>query len=79
MSDEPAAADASGAEEAPADEAEARREQLIEVYREASGCTKCPLAETRTKVVFGAGDANADLMFVGEAPGADEDLSLIHI
>jgi len=73
MSDEPAAADASGAEEAPAGEAEVRREQLIEVYREASGCTKCPLAETRTKVVFGAGDANADLMFVGEAPGADED------
>jgi DNA polymerase len=50
-----------------------RREQLIEVYREASSCTKCPLHETRTKVVFGAGDADADLMFVGEAPGADED------
>ena len=46
---------------------------LVEVYREASGCTRCPLAETRTKVVFGAGDADADLMFVGEAPGADED------
>jgi DNA polymerase len=50
-----------------------RREQLVEVYREASTCTKCPLAETRTKVVFGAGDADADLMFVGEAPGAEED------
>lgn len=50
-----------------------RRERLVEVYREASNCTKCPLHETRTKVVFGAGNADADLMFVGEAPGADED------
>jgi len=50
-----------------------RREALVEVYREASGCTLCPLAETRTKVVFGAGNADADLMFIGEAPGAEED------
>lgn len=50
-----------------------RRERLVEVYREASICTKCPLARTRTKVVFGAGDADADLMFIGEAPGAEED------
>ena len=55
------------------EEATARRERLVEVYREASGCTLCPLAESRTKVVFGAGDADADLMFVGEAPGAEED------
>ena len=55
------------------DDAAARRERLVEVYREASTCTLCPLAETRTKVVFGAGNADADLMFVGEAPGADED------
>ena len=34
---------------------------------------RCPLHETRTKAVFGAGDADADLMFVGEAPGAEED------
>jgi DNA polymerase len=34
----------------------------------------CPLAATRTKLVFGAGNADADLMFVGEAPGANEDL-----
>ena len=33
----------------------------------------CPLKEVRTKLVFGAGNANADLMFVGEAPGANED------
>ena len=50
-----------------------RRERLIEVYRAASDCTRCPLAETRTRVVFGAGDANADLMFIGEGPGAEED------
>ncbi len=50
-----------------------RRERLVEVYREASGCLKCPLSETRNRVVFGAGNADADLMFVGEAPGAEED------
>ena len=50
-----------------------RRDRLKEVYREASGCLRCPLAETRTTVVFGAGNADADLMFVGEAPGANED------
>lgn len=38
-------------------------------------CTKCPhLVATRTQVVFGVGNPRADLMFVGEAPGADEDL-----
>jgi uracil-DNA glycosylase len=53
--------------------APSRRDRLVEVYNEASGCQRCPLAETRTKVVFGAGNADADLMFVGEAPGAEED------
>jgi uracil-DNA glycosylase family 4 len=44
------------------------------VLAEARGCTRCSeLAETRKTVVFGAGNANADLMFVGEAPGANED------
>ena len=52
---------------------EQRRDRLVEVYREASVCTKCPLSETRTNVVFGSGDADANLMFVGEAPGAEED------
>src|ERR1700760_4221683 len=51
-----------------------RREQLKEVWGEASVCTRCPhLASTRTTVVFGSGNADADLMFVGEAPGANED------
>jgi DNA polymerase len=53
---------------------EERRAELTAVYREARGCTRCPeLARTRTQVVFGAGNADADLMFVGEAPGAKED------
>jgi uracil-DNA glycosylase family 4 len=47
---------------------------LKAVYHEAQACTRCPqLAETRTTVVFGSGNADADLMFVGEAPGANED------
>ena len=40
---------------------------------DAQNCVKCGLHETRTTVVFGTGNPNADLMFVGEAPGADED------
>ena len=38
-----------------------------------SGCPRCKLAPTRTHIVFGQGNPNADLMFVGEAPGRDED------
>ena len=38
------------------------------------GCTKCPLAETRTKLVFGVGNENAKVLFIGEGPGANEDL-----
>src|SRR5919204_4414408 len=54
--------------------ADERREQLKAVWREASACTRCPqLASTRQTVVFGSGNADADLMFVGEAPGANED------
>jgi uracil-DNA glycosylase family 4 len=53
---------------------EERREALKVVYQQALGCTNCPqLAATRTTVVFGNGNADADLMFVGEAPGANED------
>jgi uracil-DNA glycosylase len=51
-----------------------RREELKAVWEEARGCLRCPqLASSRTTVVFGAGNADADLMFVGEAPGANED------
>jgi DNA polymerase len=41
--------------------------------RDALGCTKCALAAGRTQVVFGSGDRNGDLVFVGEGPGAEED------
>jgi uracil-DNA glycosylase family 4 len=51
-----------------------RREDLKGVYRHASGCLRCPhLAAARTTVVFGSGNADADLMFIGEAPGVNED------
>jgi hypothetical protein len=51
-----------------------RREELKDVLAEARGCVRCSeLAATRKTVVFGAGNADADVMFVGEAPGASED------
>jgi len=40
---------------------------------EVRGCTKCPLHTTRTQTVFGVGNRKAQWMFIGEAPGADED------
>ena len=46
---------------------------FAELERVALACTKCPLAATRTQVVFGAGDPEAALMFVGEGPGEQED------
>jgi uracil-DNA glycosylase family 4 len=53
---------------------EERREALKALFQDARGCVRCPeLARTRRTVVFGAGNANADLMFVGEAPGRTED------
>jgi len=42
---------------------------------DARACTRCPLAATRTQVVFGVGDPHADLLFVGEGPGEQEDLT----
>jgi uracil-DNA glycosylase len=61
----------SGESEKPASE---RREALKEVFAQAQACVRCAeLAATRKTVVFGAGNADAELMFVGEAPGASED------
>jgi uracil-DNA glycosylase family 4 len=54
-------------------DAHTRREELERRAAEWAGCTRCALAETRTQVVVGSGDADADLMFVGEAPGFHED------
>ena len=57
---------------APAHKAEA----LAAIQEEIGDCTRCPLAYAgRRTIVFGDGDANARLMFVGEGPGADEDTS----
>ena len=46
---------------------------LDQVRLELGDCTRCGLAQTRKSIVFGTGSPDADLMFVGEAPGADED------
>jgi len=58
----------------PMKTASERRELLKAVYQEGRVCVECPLHETRTNVVFGSGNADAELMFIGEAPGANEDL-----
>ena len=49
-----------------------RLDQLRDV---ALACTRCPLAQGRTQVVFGVGNPGADLLFVGEGPGREEDLA----
>lgn len=49
-------------------------EELEDLARQASTCTACRLSETRTHVVFGDGSSEADVMFVGEGPGRNEDL-----
>ncbi len=46
---------------------------LEQLEEDASKCQKCKLCTTRKNVVFGTGNKNADLMFIGEGPGADED------
>jgi len=51
-----------------------RPDRLLEIAKVVSTCTKCPiLAATRTRTVFGGGSPPAPLIFIGEAPGADED------
>ena len=50
-----------------------RRAELVELLRDMREQHECPLIAERTNLVFGAGNADADLMFVGEAPGFHED------
>lgn len=45
-----------------------------ELKNTANNCRKCPLCESRTNVVFGAGNRFSNVLFVGEAPGANEDI-----
>jgi DNA polymerase len=59
----------------PPSTSETKRPLTLEQIRADLGdCTRCKLHNGRRNIVFGAGNPNADLMFVGEAPGADEDL-----
>lgn len=62
----------SGSPERAADRA-VKAARLAELYERYKDCARCPLGTTRTKFVFGSGDPNAELLFVGEAPGYDED------
>jgi len=61
-------------EESDDDLGDSEYSNLDEHRREISGCAKCPLGKSRTKLVYGVGDPNANIMFIGEAPGRDEDL-----
>ncbi|TAL69723.1 MAG: uracil-DNA glycosylase [Bacteroidetes bacterium] len=50
-----------------------RTKNLDELYEKIHTCMKCPLGATRKNFVFGTGNPQADIMLIGEAPGADED------
>lgn len=55
------------------DEEFIKTNSLVELDQKINKCLKCPLGNTRKKFVFGVGNSSADIVFVGEAPGADED------
>jgi uracil-DNA glycosylase family 4 len=57
----------------PAAADSSKREMLKQLYFSLAGCQRCVLGKTRTKLVFGSGNAEAAIMVIGEAPGADED------
>src|SRR5437762_6760404 len=62
------------AEAAPVLPVEQRRQALVMLAEKVAGCTRCTeLASKRTQTVFGVGKIDAELCFIGEAPGADED------
>jgi uracil-DNA glycosylase family 4 len=58
----------------PASVKEPKTETLEDIRAELENCCRCSLGGSRKNLVFGVGDPNADLVFVGEAPGRDEDL-----
>jgi DNA polymerase len=68
-----ATASGTGSSEGSGEDAATRAERLAELASEATTCERCRLWRDRTSVVFGSGDPDADLMFVGEGPGAEED------
>lgn len=51
-----------------------KAENLDELYQMICHCQKCPLGKTRNKFVFGKGNSDADVLVIGEGPGADEDI-----
>ena len=51
-----------------------REVRLEEIEAVLGDCERCPLGQTRTNIVFGVGNPNARVMFIGEAPGRNEDL-----
>ncbi|MDH3972860.1 MAG: uracil-DNA glycosylase [Deltaproteobacteria bacterium] len=61
-------------EEPPSSVPQSITSDLEKIRTELADCSRCRLGKTRTNLVFGTGDRNADLVFVGEAPGRDEDL-----
>ena len=74
----PGAAGTAGAREPDVEAADSkspdeRRGSLEALEGESRDCTLCSLSQQRQKVVFGSGDPDADLMFIGEGPGAEED------
>ena len=66
-------ADSSKSREIDSESPDEKNKQLEIIADEARSCTKCGLVSTRTKSVPGEGNSNARIMFIGEAPGADED------
>lgn len=73
--EEPAVAIAIADGDAPLPELLRGFDDLSAVGAIAKDCTRCRLAKTRTQVVFGTGNPDAELMFIGEAPGRDEDIA----
>jgi len=63
-----------GLQDSPALPAAAVRESLEDIRADLGDCRRCKLCESRTKIVFGSGSPAARVLFVGEAPGRDEDL-----
>lgn len=49
-------------------------EKMVDLEEEINNCNRCKLCKNRNNIVFGVGDVNAKIMFIGEGPGGDEDL-----
>jgi len=70
---QPAATAVAAARDPQPSAAAANSESLVSIREDMGDCRRCKLAPSRTNLVFGSGNPNAELVFVGEAPGADED------